>query len=201
MKSLIHIITRTAAAALLLALCATAASAQQEEPGRLRLDNLDRLTPLAVQTVRVDVDINLIKIGCQFLSETDPEERQVKEMCRGLKGVFVRGFEFKAEGQYADADVTALREQLRAPVWTRIFDFSNREGGLEKAEVYAASEGGRVQGLAVLIVDPKELTVVNVVGAIDLAKLRQLGTVLEIPRIRIERKRRNVVRSGPRQQQ
>ena len=199
MRSFIHIITRTAAAGLALALCATVAAAQQTEPGRLRLDNLDRLTPLAVQTVRVDVDINLIKIGCQFLSEADPEERQVKEVCQGLKGVFVRGFEFKAEGQYADADVAALREQLRAPVWTRIVDFSNREEGLEKAEVYAASEGGRVHGLTVLIVDPKELTVVNVVGAIDLDKLRRLGPILNIPRIRIERKRRNVVRTNPRQ--
>ena len=197
MKLFVYIIGRAAAAALALALGAAVASAQQVEPGRLRLDHLDRLAPQATSTVRIEIDAGLINFGCALLSDEDPEERQVKEVCTGLKGVYVRGLEFKAAGLYAEADVAALREQMRGPGWARIVDISNQDEGLEKAEVYAASEGGRIQGLTLLFVDPKELTVINVVGAVDLNKLRRLGGVLNLPKIRIERKRRNEVKTTP----
>jgi hypothetical protein len=197
MKSFIHIIARAGAAALVIALCAGVAAAQPEERGRLRLDNLDRLMSQASETIRIDFDSGLIEIGCGLMSDTDPEERQAKEICKGLRGIYVRGLEFKAAGQYADSDVAALRAQLSGPGWTRVMDFSTQDEGLQRAEVYAASEGGRIHGLALLFVDPKELTVVNVVGAIDLDKLRRLGDALNIPKIRIERKRSKVVRAKP----
>lgn len=198
MKSLVRIIERTAAAGLALTLCAAAAAAQQtEERGRLRLDHLDRLASQAEETVRIEIDATLIGWGCALLSDKDPEERDIKEVCSGLKGVYVRGLEFKAAGQYAEADVNILREQLRGPGWTRIVDISSRDEGLEKAEVYAASVDGRVQGLALLFIDPKELTVINVVGAVDLDKLRRLGGVLNLPKITIERKRRNPDKTAP----
>lgn len=189
MKSFLYIIRHACAACLAVALCAAAAAAQTEERGRLRLDQLDRLTPLAAETVRVEIDAGLINFGCALLSDKDPEERQVKEMCAGLKGVYVRGLEFKAAGQYAEADVAALREQLRAPGWARLVDIGSQDEGLEKAEIYAASEGGRIHGLVLLFVNPKELTVINVVGAVDLDKLRRLDGVLNLPKVSIQRKR------------
>jgi hypothetical protein len=197
MKSFLYIIRHACAASLAVALCASLAAAQTQERGRLRLDQLDRLTTLAAETVRVEIDAGLINFGCALLSDKDPEERQVKEMCSGLKGVYVRGLEFKSAGQYAEADVAALREQLRAPGWARLVDVSNQDEGLEKAEIYAASDGGRVHGLVILFVNPKELTVINVVGAVDLDKLRRLGGVLNLPKITIQRKGRTVIKTNP----
>lgn len=193
MKSFFHLNMRAAAACLALALCAASAAAQDER-GRLRLEGLDRLAPQAVETVRVDLDGGLINFGCAMLSESDPEERAVKEMCSGLRGVYVRGLEFKAAGQFGESDMAALREQLRGPGWSRLVDIGSRDEGLEKAEVYAASEGGRVHGLVLLFVDQKELTVINVVGAIELDKLRRLAGVLNLPKVRIERKRRDTTK-------
>ena len=192
MKSFFHSISKLAAAGLVAALACGAAAAQTgaQAAGRLRLDNLDRLAPKADETVNVDIDGGLITFGCKMLSEDDEEERQVKEVCAGLKGVYVRGFQFKAEGQYTDADVAALREQLRGPGWSRLVDVDTRGNGLEGAEVYAATSGGRVEGLALIFFDPRELTVINIVGSIDLDKLRRLEGILNIPRIRIERKKR-----------
>jgi hypothetical protein len=45
-----------------------------------------------------------------------------------------------------------------------------------------------------LFLDSKELTVINVVGAVDLDKLRRLGGVLNLPKVRIQRKRPNATR-------
>lgn len=188
MKSFSRVTGKLAAAGLLAALACGAAAGQ--ESGRLRLDNLDRLAPKADETVNVNLDGGLISFGCAMLSAEDEEERQVKEVCSGLKGVYVRGFQFKAEGQYAEADVASLREQLRGPGWTRLVDVDTRGDGLEGAEVYAATAGGRVEGLALLLFDPRELTVINIVGAVDLDKLRRLEGILNIPKIRIERRKR-----------
>lgn len=188
MKPFSRVIRKLAAAGLLAALACGAAAAQA--PGRLRLDDLDRLAPKADETVHVSLDGGLISFGCSMLSEEDEEERQVKQVCSGLKGVYVRGFQFKADGQYADSDVDALRAQLRGPGWSRLVDVDARGDGLEGAEVYAATAGGRVEGLALLFFEPRQLTVINIVGAVDLDKLRRLEGVLNIPKIRIERRKR-----------
>jgi hypothetical protein len=43
--------------------------------------------------------------------------------------------------------------------------------------------------MAILCVEPKELTVINIVGSIDADKLRKLEGNLGIPRIHVARKR------------
>ena len=94
---------------------AVAAHAQgpQAAAGRLRLDSLDRLAPKADDAVNIEIDGILIKFAGSILSDEDADERAVKELVSGLKGVYVRSYEFKSEGQFAEADVAAVREQLR----------------------------------------------------------------------------------------
>jgi hypothetical protein len=49
-------------------------------------------------------------------------------------------------------------------------------------EVYLMTEGGIIKGLGVIAVEPKAITVANVVGPIDLEKLSQLEGKFGIPR-------------------
>jgi hypothetical protein len=48
------------------------------------------------------------------------------------------------------------------------------------------SEGSVIKGLAVLAAEPKALTVVNVIGSIDLAKLRDIEGKFGIPRFGLD---------------
>jgi hypothetical protein len=48
------------------------------------------------------------------------------------------------------------------------------------------SEGSVIKGLAVLAAEPKALTVVNVVGSIDLAKLRDIEGKFGIPKFGLD---------------
>jgi hypothetical protein len=184
------------AAAALVALAAHAAHAQVSaqpttpERGRLRLESLEGLGAKASEHVIVDVDASLIKIAAAFLSPDDPEEKEIKELIVGVRGVYVRGYEFKSEGQYAEAELAAIRGQLRAPGWSRMVDVKTSAGGAENVEVYLATDAGRVEGLALVSAEPKKVTVINVVGSVDLEKLRKLRGTLGIPDldIRIERK-------------
>ena len=46
--------------------------------------------------------------------------------------------------------------------------------------------GGQISGLALLASDPKEITVVNIVGPVDLDKLSQLEGNFGVPELNIE---------------
>ncbi|HEX8355388.1 MAG TPA: DUF4252 domain-containing protein [Pyrinomonadaceae bacterium] len=163
----------------------------QASGGRLRLDSLERLAPRAAETVDIEIDGFLMSFAGSILSDKDPEEQAVKEVVAGLKGVYVKSYEFKSEGQFSEADFASIREQLRAPGWTRLVDVESRGLDFGDAELYVASAGARVEGLALLVVGARELTVINIVGAVDVDKLKKLGRTLNLPRIRVNRKKKN----------
>lgn len=165
------------------------AQGPQTAAGRLRLESLEKLAPKAAEAVNIEIDGILIKFAGSILSDEDAEERAVKELVAGLRGVYVRSYEFKSAGEFADADVAELREQLRAPGWSRVMDVKSKGLDFGDAEVYLATAGGRVEGFALLVVEPRELTVVNIVGPLDLDKIRRLGRNFNLPRITVKRKK------------
>ncbi|HEX8147875.1 MAG TPA: DUF4252 domain-containing protein [Pyrinomonadaceae bacterium] len=168
---------------------AVPARAQTEAAGRLRLESLEKLAPKAAEAVNIEIDGILIQFAGSILSDKDADERAVKELVTGLRGVYVKSYEFKSSGEFAEADVAAVREQLRAPGWSRVMDVKSRGLDFGDAEVYLATAGGRVEGFALLVVQPRELTVVNIVGSLDLDKIRRLGANLKLPRVTVKRKK------------
>jgi hypothetical protein len=75
-----------------------------------------------------------------------------------------------------------LRAQLRSPAWSRIVGVRSKRSG-ENSEVYIKTDSGKIGGLAILVTEPKELTIVSIEGAIDPDQLKQLGGHFGIPKI------------------
>jgi hypothetical protein len=168
-----------------------AATAGAQNP-RIQTSQLDALAAKASQTVDVNIDERLMQLTARFLSSKDDDEAKVKELVNGLKGIYVKSFEFENEGQYTEADLEGIRSQLRNTAWNRIVNVNSRKEG--SVEVYLMKTGEEISGLAVLATDPKEITVVNIIGPIDLEKLTQLEGQFGIPELEIERskpKRKN----------
>jgi hypothetical protein len=65
---------------------------------------------------------------------------------------------------------------------------SQRQG--ENVDVYLKMENNQIGGLAVIAAEPRELTIVNIVGPIDLDALATLGGQLGIPRLDLGRGRK-----------
>ena len=167
----------------LLLIIASAFVAKAQDT-RLQLSSLDHLAAKANQTVDVNVDERLVKLAARIFSDKDEDERQIKKVIEGLKGIYVKSFEFETEGQFVAADLEPIRTQLRGAGWTRMVNvISKKEGNLE---VYLQFAGDMINGLAVLHTDDKELTVVNIVGPVDLDKLAQLEGQMGIPELGIE---------------
>ena len=139
------------------------------QEAKLKIDHLDKLAAKASEVSDVDLEGPLLQTASQFLSkgETDAE---IKEIVFGLKGIYVRSFEFEKEGSYSQADLEMIRKQLQSPGWTRIVNVQSKQDK-ESTEIYSMLSGDKIVGLAILSAEPKELTVVNIVGPIDLAKM------------------------------
>lgn len=167
--------------AVFLLAVATSSNAQA---GKLELGQLEHLSSKATQTVDVNIDEKLMQLTARFLSAKDPDEARVKELVNGLKGIFVKSFEFEREGEYSPADIQSIRSQLQSPAWSRVININSRKEG--SLEVYLMTEGTAVRGLAVLAADPKELTIVNIIGPVDLEKLSELEGQFGIPELDIE---------------
>ncbi|HSE19330.1 MAG TPA: DUF4252 domain-containing protein [Pyrinomonadaceae bacterium] len=182
MKSLFHINIRTPLLALLLILAP--ALVAQAQTSRIQMTGLDHLTAKASQTVDVNIDERLMRLAAKVLDDKEEDERQVKKLVEGLKGIYVKSFSFETDGQYVAADVETIRAQLRGPGWTRLVNVTSKKEGM--LEVYLLFNGDQVGGLAVLHTDDRELTVVNIVGPVDVDKLAKLEGQLGIPELGIE---------------
>jgi hypothetical protein len=161
--------------------------ARAQEAARLKLDRLERLADKADEVADVNLDGPMLKFAAKFMNDdNDPEDRQVQEMVKKLKGIYIKSFEFDKEGQYTDADVEAVREQLRGPGWQKMVNVRSKRDK-ETSEIYFLGDEEHVQGLVILAAEPKELTVVNLVGPVELDKLSELGGHMGIPPV--ERKK------------
>jgi hypothetical protein len=190
MKHRVSSTTRSLAALAILFALATAAFAQSSQGSQLRLDGLTALEARATKVVDVTLDESLIRMAAGVIGkhadEGKGDERKIKEFLSGLRGIYVRSYEFENEGAYSQNEVDAIRSQLRAPGWSRIAGVRSKKEG-ENAEVYVLTQGGKMAGLAVLAANPKELTVVNIVGTFDIETLSQFGDNDLIPGIELKR--------------
>jgi ABC-type amino acid transport substrate-binding protein len=145
--------------------------------------NLDHLSSKASDSFDVSLNTSMLKFAGKFLDGKDPDEAQVKKLIVGIEGIYIKSFEFKKEGGYAPADLDRVRNQLRAPEWSRIVGIKSG-GESENIEVWVRNEKGKVAGIAILASEPRQLTVANLVGNIDLESLSDLGGHFGLPKMK-----------------
>jgi hypothetical protein len=146
--------------------------------------NLERLAAKASEVVDVNIDSNMLKFAGNFLNKDNSEEAQAQKIVSNLKGLCVRSFQFDENQKYAEEDIEGLRSQFRAPVWSRMVGVRSKRDK-ENVDVYFRMENGAVAGLAVIAVEPNELTVVHIDGAIDPSQLSELGGQFGIPKVAV----------------
>ena len=172
---------------LLLAFGASIARAQGDQGARIQIDHLNKLAEKAEQVVEVTLDERLLLMASKFLSNNNPTEAKVKEIVSGLKGVYVRVFEFAKPGEYTASDLESIRSQLRQPGWQKIVGVVSRRGG-DNVDVHLRVQKDLILGLVIIAADRTELTFVNIVGPIDLEKVRELEGQLGIPKLDLKKR-------------
>lgn len=153
-----------------------------EPDGKLMLPDLSALTPQASDSVSITLDAALLSLAAGFLNGDDPQDAAVRDLIRGLKGIYVKSYSFEKDFVYPADAAAAVRAQLLAPAWQPIVSVhSARERST--VDIYICQVQSTTRGLAIIATEPREFTIVNIVGSIDLDKLHKLEGRFGIPKL------------------
>jgi hypothetical protein len=146
------------------------------QDARLQLANLDKLSEKAAKITDLTLDGSLLAFAAKIIDSADDGDKdvvQIKSILKSLKGIYIKSFEFDEAGQYSKADVDAIRSQLTSPRWSKIIQDVDKRTN-QRDEIYLLKDGEHVGGVVILVAEPKELTVVNIVGDVAPDKIAAL---------------------------
>jgi hypothetical protein len=109
-------------------------------------------------------------------------------MIGGLEGIYVRSYEFDKDGQYDRSLIDRVKSQL-GPTWKPLVTVRSKTK--ENVNIMADMRGDKIAGLIIIAAEPREFTIVNINGPIDIDRLAELSGQFGIPEIRKERKHRD----------
>ena len=184
MKTLFRTSLKLASVSALLLI--GSAMTAQAQGAKLQMDQLDFLANKASETVDVKLDEHLMLMTGKFFSSKDPDDAKIKDIIKGVKGIYVKSFTFEKEGEYSRAEVEVVMSQLRGAGWSKVLSVISRKDG-QNVEVFLNTLGDQINGLVVLSIQPKELTIVNIVGPVDLQKLSSLEGQFGVPDLDLEK--------------
>jgi hypothetical protein len=150
-----------------------------EPPAGCMQFNWDKLAAKASEKVDVNLEGAILKMASNFLGDKG-DEPKIKQMVQGLKCIHVKNFTFEKDGQYSQADLGEIRAYVQSSGWSKIVDVQEKQ---ESSAVYMKTDGNLTTGLVVIAAEPKELTVVQIVGPIDPAMFSELSGKMGIPKI------------------
>jgi hypothetical protein len=165
-------------AVLLLGAAALAAPAvAQNSPLPLPSAAEKELAARASNVTEVTLGKNMLAFAAKFMNGKDQDEAATRRLIEGLDGIYVRDYEFDKEGQYSMVDIDKLRQYFETGEWTPIVRERDKKSG-ETTDVMMKVVNGETRGMFILDAEPKELSIVLILGPVnidDLHKLSGLG--------------------------
>ena len=165
-------------AAATLAIGARAQNAQtQNSPLPLPPAVEKDLAARASNVTEVTLGKNMLGFAAKFMNGKDEDELATRKLIEGLDGIYVREYEFDKDGQYSMEEVQKLREYFETSEWSPIVRSRERRTG-ETTDVLVKMVNGETRGMFVLSAEPRELTIVLILGPVrmeDLGRLKGLG--------------------------
>jgi len=163
------------------------------QEAKLHFEHLTALETKARDVVEVNVDGKLLDLAKRVTTKiNDKDARTVGQAISGLKGIYVRVYNFALPNQFEMADVDQIRSELNNPAWQKVANVRSKKND-QKVDIYTMFTGDQMSGAAVVISDTKTVALVNVVGIIDIDTLVELSGRLNIPKVDIDRDTKVVV--------
>jgi hypothetical protein len=154
-------------------LIAPALAQQAPSPLQLPTSVEKELATRAANVTEVTLGKGMLDFASKFMDKNDKDQVAVRQLIEGLDGIYVRDYEFDKEGQYSVDQLEQLRQAFSTPEWTPMVHERESKGG-ESTDVMMKMINGEPQGIFVLDAEPKELTIVLILGPIRMDQLSEL---------------------------
>jgi hypothetical protein len=152
---------------------------------KLLIPSFDGLARKASESVAITLDSAMLGLAGRFLDGNDPQDAATKDILKGLTGIYVRSYSFDKDSAYERSDLDAVRSQLSAPGWSRLMETRSSKSRSD-VDIYIMIDNNQAVGLALIASEPRQFTIVNIVGAIDLDKLHKLEGQFGVPKLDLE---------------
>lgn len=131
------------------------------------------LAARASDVTEVTLGKNMLGFAAKFMNGSDKDQAAVKQLVEGLDGIYVRSYEFDKDGEYSMDQVEKLRQAFETPDWQPIVRTRERKSA-ETTDVMVKQVNGETRGMFILTTEPKELTIVMILGPIRMDQLSEL---------------------------
>jgi len=153
-------------------------SAAQE--AKLKLPEFRSLASKATESVNISLSPWLLHMAGSFIDDKDEDSAATKHLLAGIKSIQIRSYQFASDNAYSAADIESVRSQLTG--WSQIMQVHHREKS-EDVDMYLLIENNVTKGFALIASEPREFTIINIVGSISLEDLPQLERQLHLPKV------------------
>lgn len=134
------------------------------------------LAARAANVTEVTLGKNMLSFAAKVMNGKDKDQAQTRQLIEGLDGIYVRDYEFDKEGQFSADEVDQLRKYFETSEWSPMVHVRDRKDN-ESTDVMVKLENGESHGMFILDVEPKELTIVLILGPIRMDELGELGGI------------------------
>jgi hypothetical protein len=138
-----------------------------------------QLAARANHVTEVTLDKTMLAFAAKFMKDEDDAE--ARQMIQNLKGVYVREYEFDNDHSYTADELDGLRKYMQGTDWTPMVRERSKGDG-EQTDVYVKVVNGQMQGLYVLDAEARELSLVLIIGPINVDEIGKLGGTFGIPK-------------------
>jgi Domain of unknown function (DUF4252) len=127
----------------------------------------------ASDVTEVTLNKNMLGFAAKFMNGKDQNDEATRQLIEGLDGIYVREYEFDKPGEYSLDQIQTVRQQFQTPEWSPMVHVRELKTG-ETTDVLMKMVNGQSEGLFVLSAEPKELTIVLIMGPIRMDQLGDL---------------------------
>jgi len=149
----------------------TAPALAQTSPLPLPAPVEKELSARASNVTEVTLGKNMLDFASKYMNGKD--DAATRQLVQGLDGIYVREYEFDKEGQYSMDLLEQLRKHFETSEWSPLVRERERKSG-KSTDVMVKTINGQTHGMFILTAEPKELTIVLILGPI---RMDQLGAL------------------------
>jgi hypothetical protein len=150
------------------------------QDAKLRLPEFRFLAGKATESVNISLSPWLLHMAGTFINDKDEDSVATKHLLAGIKSIQIRSYEFASDNAYSVADIDSVRSQLAG--WSQIMQVHDREKS-EDVDMYLLIENNVTKGFALIAREPREFTIINIVGSINIDDLPKLQSHLHLPKL------------------
>jgi hypothetical protein len=134
------------------------------------------LAARASNVTEVTLGKNMLAFAAKFMNGKGPDDAATRHLIEGLDGIYVRDYEFDKEGQYSMVDIDKLRQYFETSEWTPMVHEHDKKSG-ETTDVMMKVVNGETRGMFILDAEAKELSIVLILGPINIDDLHKLSGI------------------------